>query len=181
MVDAGRGALGHLPARGALVERADVELVDHEDAPGPHELGEPGARLGERVDVVQRHDGDGGVEGRRCAGRLEQRDGLDPGRAVGGRVDRHDVVAGVAEGPGQLAAARADLEHARRRGRQGAADEGEDARVDGHQRTAPPAARTSSSARSTSPGCASMPREPAVSSVTPKPSRSASSAVARTQ
>jgi len=77
----------------------------------------------------------------------------------------------------------ADLEHARGRRREGGADERDDAGVGRHaaHRTAPPAARTSSSARSTSPGVASIPREAAVSRVTAKPSRSASSAVARTQ
>ena len=49
------------------------------------------------------------------------------------------------------------------------------------QFTTPPAARIASSARSPSPGLTSTARVPAVSTVTAKPSRRASSAVARTQ
>src|SRR4051794_10505258 len=84
------------PCRRALVEPRDVELVDHEEPAPPHELGEVRARLAERVDVVEGHDRDRGVE---RSGRLvdvEQCDALDA-RRVRARIDREHVVAGVAQ------------------------------------------------------------------------------------
>ena len=120
-----RTALLQPPLRGRLVEGAHVELVHDEQAAGLEQLGQPRERLLERVDVVERGDGQCRAERGGRLAQLEQRHGLNV-RARRLRVDRQDLVPGLTESPCQLAAAGSDLEHADRRRGQVGANEGKE-------------------------------------------------------
>lgn len=83
------------PLRRALVEGSDVELVDHEHAVRPDDLGEACERGRQWLDVVEGEHGDRRVEGRRRRAKLAEGDALDSRRARS-RVDRVHVVAAAA-------------------------------------------------------------------------------------
>ena len=83
------------PARAATTpsrarRAVDVQLVDREHAAGHDQLRQPGARLLERLHVVQRDDGERGVVAPLC---VDQRRALDAPAGLGLRVDRGDRVA----------------------------------------------------------------------------------------
>jgi hypothetical protein len=114
LVASERAPLVEPPPRRARVECADVELVDHDRGSGNENVREPPERLGQRVDVVERDDGNSGVEGCGRLVELVQSTGPDV-RAAGCGIDGEDVVAGAAQCPRELAVARANFEDARRR------------------------------------------------------------------
>ncbi len=107
-----RPALGDPPVDRAVVVAGDVEFVDDQPSAGRDQRGQMGAGLIQRLDVMKRDHGDGGVERSAC---LKQRDPLDIRAGVLGRIDRGHVPAGAAQLAGELSAARADLEDPRRR------------------------------------------------------------------
>ena len=72
--------------------------------------------------MVQRNDGEGGVE---RPGGLEELNALDAAAILGRGVDRSDLIASTAQLGGELATTRADLEHVDRRCWQAAANEGQ--------------------------------------------------------
>ena len=119
------------PGRGAIVDRLDVELVDHQRPAGGDELGQSRERPLERLDVVQGDDGDRGVEAPRRLVEVEQRRRAHVLRLRLG-VDGEHVVAVPGERRGQLAVACADLQHAGGRRRERSAHEGDDVRVRRH-------------------------------------------------
>ena len=114
------------PGGGALVEALDRDLVDDQPRAVAQHLGEPAQRPAERHDVVQRDHRDRGVERARRGVDVLERD-LEHTIAAA-RVDRRHVVAGGGQHRGQLALAGADLQHARRRWREGGAREGDGVR-----------------------------------------------------
>jgi hypothetical protein len=124
-----RAPLSQPPLGGPPVEGGDVELVHHQHAAGLEQLREALEGSLERLDVVERGDGErrGERAGRLC--QLVQRDRTNICTARR-RVDREHGVSGLRKRTRKRAVTGANLEQARRRRRQVRADESQQIRND---------------------------------------------------
>ena len=102
-------ALVEVPAGGVVVEAFPSVLVDDDPPAGAQQLRHLGDRAIEVMDVMERADGDEGIE-RLGVGEVLERNGLEDVALRGVRVDRGDGEAAVCEGSRQVAAAAPDLE-----------------------------------------------------------------------
>lgn len=103
-----RAALTKPPGGGALIDAGGVDLIDHQPPGGREQAREVRAGGLERLDMVQGHDRQRGVE---MAIHLKQCPAFDMAAVLGDRVDRCDLVASGFEHRGELSIAGADLEH----------------------------------------------------------------------